>query len=97
MEVTDTSGTTCIGVDSIVITTDAPTADFTADNVCEGTPVSLLDASTPATNGTIINWQWDIDNNGSTEYVTQNVFHVFILFFTCDYKYEGIETRKNKK
>jgi len=77
LEVTDTSGTTCIGVDSIVITTDAPTADFTADNVCEGTPVSLFDASTPATNGTIINWQWDIDNNGSTDYVSQNAFHSF--------------------
>lgn len=77
LEVSDTSGTACIGVDTIVITTDKPTADFTADNVCEGSPVSFMDASTPAGSGTIINWMWDVTNNGSIDYVVQNPFHVY--------------------
>jgi gliding motility-associated-like protein len=47
-----------------IITVNAvPTADFTAADVCEGTTTLLEDQST-ITSGTIVTWQWDLDNDG---------------------------------
>ena len=47
-----------------------PTAAFTSDTVCAGTPSTLTDASVIAP-GTIDQWAWDIGADGSIEYTVQ--------------------------
>ncbi|MBL1180047.1 MAG: PKD domain-containing protein [Bacteroidetes bacterium] len=77
LEVTDQNGTTCIGVDTIVINGNPGIiADFNFTNVCDGFPMTLTDASNNLS-GTITNWDWDIYNNNSIDYITQNANHIF--------------------
>lgn len=77
LEVTDQNGTTCIGVDTIVINGNPGImADFTFANVCDGFPMSLNDASNNLS-GTITNWDWDIYNDNNINYTTQNTTHTF--------------------
>ncbi len=52
-----------------------PEADFTVDNTisCTGTmEVNFTDASIGATS-----WAWDVDNDGTTDYTTQNPTHIY--------------------
>lgn len=51
-----------------------PTADFNFTNVCDGLPLPMNDAST-GTPPTF--WNWDIGNNGTIDYTTQNINHNF--------------------
>ncbi|MBL4670454.1 MAG: PKD domain-containing protein, partial [Flavobacteriales bacterium] len=53
-----------------IIVTSSTIADFSAGAVCLGTPTSFVDASVP--NGTVVNWDWDFDNNGTSDNSTQN-------------------------
>ena len=54
------------------VTVDAlPTADFASTNECFGTSNSFTDLSNP-NGGTITNWNWDFDNNGTVDNTAQN-------------------------
>lgn len=51
-----------------------PTAYFSADNECEGTPMAFTDLS--SSNGTnITSWLWDVTGNGVDNYANQNPVH----------------------
>lgn len=52
-----------------------PVANFSANPVsgCASLNVSFTDLST----NTPTSWAWDVDNNGSTDYTTQNINHTF--------------------
>jgi len=53
-----------------------PTADFTFVNACDNEAVALTSTASPNA-GVITDYVWDIDNNGSTDYTTTNVSHVY--------------------
>jgi len=55
---------------------DLPIPIFSANSVCVHSSMSFLDSSVPST-GVIVNWQWDILNDNTTEYSTQNTSHTF--------------------
>jgi gliding motility-associated-like protein len=48
-----------------------PTADFIFTNECFGTANGFTDQSNP-NGGTITNWDWDFDNNGTVDNTAQN-------------------------
>ncbi len=52
------------------------TADFSVNKkvICVGTSVIFTDISW---NATPTSWQWDIDNDGNTDYTTQTVTHTY--------------------
>ncbi len=56
---------------------EKPTINFTAPNVCDKLNVTLTNTSTITTPTTFTGWQWDIMNDGSNEYTTQNASHLF--------------------
>lgn len=47
----------------LITVNPVPTADFSAPDVCEGTATMLTDQSSIAS-GSIVSWQWDLDNDG---------------------------------
>lgn len=47
-----------------------PIAAFTVTDVCENVAASFIDNSNP-NGGTIANWYWDFDNNGTTDNTSQ--------------------------
>ncbi len=51
-----------------------PTAQFTNDTVCGGTPVQFTDQST-VTNDILVDWQWDFNDGGTSP--NQNPSHIF--------------------
>lgn len=53
-----------------------PTASFTGTNVCVGLMSNFTDQST-VVNGTINSWEWDFDNNGSIDNLSQNPSYAF--------------------
>jgi len=73
---TSDSGCADISVMVPVTVNSQPVAAFTSGIVCEGNLTTLTDA-TVITVGTISNWDWDILNDGSVEYTTQNPTHNF--------------------
>ncbi|CAG5079813.1 PKD domain-containing protein [Parvicella tangerina] len=54
---------------------DLPVADFTAAQECQGTSIQFTDQSS-STDGTITNWDWDFQTNGSIDNTQQNPSHV---------------------
>lgn len=52
-----------------------PVANFSSDVVCVGKETKFTDASTPT--GSITEWSWDFDNNGSIDSKLQNPTHTF--------------------
>jgi gliding motility-associated-like protein len=54
-----------------------PTAGFTFSDVCLYDSVNLIDVSTITAPDNIVSWSWDINNNGSEDYSTQNANHKF--------------------
>ncbi|MBN8702345.1 MAG: PKD domain-containing protein [Bacteroidetes bacterium] len=75
--VTPTTGAACAyTLDSIIpgIPT-APVANFQATTVCQGQPTLFTDNSTPL--GLLTSWDWDFNNNGSSDDNTQNPSHTF--------------------
>lgn len=77
---TVTSGVGCTDqVTQQVAVFPNPVADFGFTQVCAGQVTQLNDASTVAVPSSITSWAWDIGNNASIEYSTQNAQHIFGL------------------
>jgi PKD repeat protein len=83
LEVTDSRG--CKNsVQKPVTVRPLPVPDFSvvtgcgSDTVCVGQPVQITDLSTSdSLSGNIVQWHWDIFNNGSIDYSTKNIVHTF--------------------
>ena len=80
---TDTRGCAQTYVDSIVVRPN-PIADFVAngscgpDTLCIGQNFTLSDSSSiDVLGGNITQWNWDINNDGTVDYTTQNPQHQF--------------------
>ena len=58
-------------------TCNMPVANFTFDTVTFGTPCHFTNLSSNVNGGTLYNW--DINNDGTIEYTTQNITHTFTL------------------
>jgi gliding motility-associated-like protein len=75
--ITSVSGPTCTTTLNITVGSNPsnPVASFTNTTVCAGSATNFTDTSTPA--GSITAWNWDFDNDGVTDDVTQNPTHTF--------------------
>ena len=62
-----------------VTVNEIPTANFTSDVVCANSPTSFTDLSTVGNinNPIIDTWEWDILNDNTVDYTTQNPQHTF--------------------
>ncbi|MCB0400764.1 MAG: PKD domain-containing protein [Flavobacteriales bacterium] len=58
-----------------------PTAAFAVNNVCLNVAASFTDNSN-GNGGTISNWEWDFDGNGTTDDMSQNPSHLYGTFGT---------------
>ena len=56
---------------------EKPIINFTTANVCEKLSSALTNNSTLNSLATFATWQWDILNDGSSEYSTKNAAHLF--------------------
>ncbi len=75
---TVTAGTGCTGTVTLPVDVmPGPTADFGSNLVCANVGTPLTDLSTVGAPSVINGWQWDILNDGSVEYLTQNPNHTF--------------------
>ena len=90
--VTDSRGCSQTFGDSVIVRPN-PVADFVAngscgpDTLCPGQSFNLNDLSGIATlGGSLTNWSWDILDDGSIEYTTQNPQHTFNQPGTYDIK-----------
>ncbi len=64
------SSTICVTVSPV------PVANFSATNVCFGTPTTYINTSN--NNGTTIaTYEWDVNNNGLIDYTVPNFTHTF--------------------
>ena len=54
-----------------------PVADFSSVLACANTETALNDLSAVAAPSGIVAWDWDLGNNGTVDYGTQNVSHSF--------------------
>lgn len=59
-----------------IIINDTPNPIFSANPTCANSSMSFVDLSS-VNGGAISNWQWDILNDNSTEYTSQNPSHTF--------------------
>lgn len=59
-----------------VVVNTIPVAAFASDVVCANTATSFTDQSTDGS-GAIDTWNWDVLNDGSVDYTTQNPQHTF--------------------
>lgn len=67
-----------------VFVNPTPVAEFSATDVCITAPTVFTDLSSVANPSVITDWAWDVLNNGSTEYTTQNASHTFPADGTFD-------------
>jgi PKD repeat protein len=74
LTVEDTNGCTDNVTKEVTVWVN-PEANFTADPVCNGTPMSFVDTSTPG-NGTINNWTWDFGDGSPLNY-SQHPGHTY--------------------
>lgn len=49
-----------------------PNVDFKANTVCIGSPTNFTNTSSIQAPGTISNWAWDFENDGTIDNITQN-------------------------
>lgn len=76
-QLTVTTNNNCSSMATIPVTVNGmPTAGFTFVNACDNEPI-LMTSSSSANGGVIANYYWDIDNNGTTDYTTQNISHIY--------------------
>lgn len=66
------NGCSVSGSTTVTISPD-PVAAFTFTNACSGSTIAFTNTST----GTIDSYEWDINNNGTVDYTTQNSSHTF--------------------
>lgn len=77
----------CEAVDSMIITVLLPpSAEFSADTVCQGIPTQFTDLSTTPSGTTINAWEWDFGDGNSSNlsnpthtYTTNGVFSVQLI------------------
>lgn len=74
--VTSDSGCADSVTQAVVVHT-LPQVNFTAANVCDGLPVVPQDLSTSINGFALSDWDWDMDNNGSIDYATQTLSHLY--------------------
>jgi gliding motility-associated-like protein len=69
-----------------VVINEIPTANFSSNTVCANTPTSLTDQSNVGgVGGSVIDtWEWDILNDNTQDYATQNPQHTFTAGGTYD-------------
>ncbi len=74
LTVTDDDGSTNISTSTITVNDLAPAANFSASatTVLVNDPINFTDLSTSFPDS-IVAWNWDMDNDGVIDYVTQNV------------------------
>jgi len=83
-----TSGEGCVAqVTQPVSVFPVPVAAFSFNQVCAGEITQLTDASTVAAPSVISQWEWDVINNGTIEYTTQNAQHTFGLGGSYDVRF----------
>ncbi len=58
-----------------------PIPSFTIDDACDGQDVHLENASLQAL-ASIISYEWDVESNGSVDYISTNVDHEYSTFGT---------------
>ncbi len=75
-----------------VFVNPTPLAGFSATDVCVTSPNVFTDLSSVANPSAITDWAWDILNNGSIEYATQNASHTFPVDGTYDVLLSVIST-----
>jgi len=56
---------------------EKPSINFSTTNVCDKVSSALSNSSTLASTATFASWNWDIFNDGSSEYSTKNATHLF--------------------
>lgn len=83
--VTDTNG--CVNTDSVLISVNRLTANFSTSNACEGDTALFTDQST-AVGGVIVSWSWVFDNgntsnlqNPTNVFLTSGIFNVSLAIF----------------
>ncbi len=75
----------CVGTDNATLTVNPiPVADFAFQNICEDQAMALNSTSTVAAPSAIVTYAWDIDNNGTVDYTTNNANHNFPGFGVYD-------------
>lgn len=63
--------------DEVVITVNPlPVAQYNPENVCDGSLVDFIDSSY-ALGGNILGWNWDINNDGTVDYTTNQFSHAY--------------------
>jgi hypothetical protein len=68
----------CVGTDDGTLTVNPiPVADFDFTNICEDQAMALNSTSTVANPSNIASYEWDIENNGTVDYTTNNINHSF--------------------
>lgn len=89
---TDSRGCSQTFVDTVIVRPN-PVADFAsskscgADTACLGRAFNFTDISTVASlGGNITTWEWDVLNDGTVEYTTQNPQHTFTSSGVYDVK-----------
>jgi gliding motility-associated-like protein len=79
---TGTSNNNCVTYDTnTVIVYDKPTANYTVPPVCYGDTSYFSDGSyiqTVVNNDVINSWSWDINNDGTQDFNTQNATYLYI-------------------
>lgn len=83
LSITDNRGCSNFFNDTVIVR-PRPTADFGElitcglDTLCIDLPTTFFDLSTvPSLGGNITTWQWDIDNDGVTDYTSDTVVHIY--------------------
>jgi gliding motility-associated-like protein len=86
MTVVGNSGVTCsFDLDTVIAgNSNLPVALYSNTTVCVGKPTTFTDASTPV--GSITEWAWDFDNNGTVDSKVQNPTYTFPSAGTFDVK-----------
>lgn len=76
----------------IVFVNPTPVAEFSATDVCVTQSSVFSDLSSVVNPSVITDWAWDVLNNGSIEYTTQNASHIFPAEGTFDVLLSVIST-----
>lgn len=84
-------------IQSVVVQNLVPTIAYLPNPVCKGTPITfngsaLVLPSPPIVNPNVTLWEWDFDNNGTTDAITQNAVYTYTgagNSFTVELKVTG--------
>lgn len=68
----------CVSNDDGILTVNPiPVANFDFTNICEDQSMAMNSTSTVANPSNIATYEWDIDNNGTVDYTSNNINHSF--------------------